>query len=108
MFSQCLLAIHPRYSEGEISFLIAFRINAFNDAGPPLTMTNHIHRPIYNRISGEECLADKCHDNDRLGIGGRITSFHHPTPDYADRPILRERGGEERRLSVCLLIFLDK
>lgn len=62
----------------------------------------------YNRISGEECLADKCHDNDRLGIGGRITSFHHPTPDYADRPILRERGGEERRLSVCLLIFLDK
>lgn len=46
----------------------------------------------YNRISGEECLADKCHDNDRLGLAGRITSFHHPTPDYADRPILRGRG----------------
>lgn len=30
----------------EISFLIALRINAFNDAGAPLTMTNHIRRPI--------------------------------------------------------------
>lgn len=56
----------------------------------------------HNRISGEECLADKCHDNDRLGLGGRITPFHHPTPDYADRPILRGEGRVGVRLFADL------
>lgn len=48
----------------------------------------------YNRISGEECLADKCHDNDRLGLDGRITSFHHPTPRLRGSTYFGGRRGK--------------